>query len=167
MQKVLEQYNYLISFQLRSPRTSFFVPKVTNEVLEFMSVEKIIKRSIHASELRDRLLLDGVVDANDLPSASQINKRMRRDLVMSKKKLSSYTVRKQNSVTNSQTRWVSQCHFYILTTPNPLLWWRKSHKNNWKSQLRKRYCWWESNKSFNDTLRTQILLSTCSTHFLA
>ena len=33
-------------------------------------------------------LLDGVVDADDLPSASQINKRMRRDLVMSKKKLS-------------------------------------------------------------------------------
>ena len=53
-----------------------------------MSVEKIIKRSIYASELRDRLWLDGVVDADDLPSASQINKRMRRDLVMSKKKLS-------------------------------------------------------------------------------
>ena len=53
-----------------------------------MSVEKIIKPSIYASELRDRLLLDGVVDADDLPSASQINKRVRRDLVMSKKKLS-------------------------------------------------------------------------------
>ena len=87
MQKVLEQYNYK-NISIRSPRTSFFVPKVTNEVLEFMSVEKIIKPSIYASELRDRLLLDGVVDADDLPSASQINKRMRRDLVMSKKKLS-------------------------------------------------------------------------------
>ena len=53
-----------------------------------MSVEKIIKPSIYASELRDRLSLDSVVDADDLPSASQINKRMRRDLVMSKKKLS-------------------------------------------------------------------------------
>ena len=52
-----------------------------------LSVEKIIKPSIYASELRDRLLLDGVVDADELPSASQINKRMRRDLVMSKKKL--------------------------------------------------------------------------------
>lgn len=50
--------------------------------------EKNIKPSIYASELRERLLLDGVVDADDLPSASQINKRMRRDLVMSKKKLS-------------------------------------------------------------------------------
>ena len=87
MQKVLEQYNYK-KISIRSPRTSFFVPKVTNEVLKFMSVEKIIKPSIYASELRDRLLLDGVEDADDLPSASQINKRMRRDLVMSKKKLS-------------------------------------------------------------------------------
>ena len=53
-----------------------------------MSVEKIIKPSINASELLERLLLHGVVDADDLPSASQINKTMRRDLVMSKKKLS-------------------------------------------------------------------------------
>ena len=30
-----------------------------------MSVEKIIKPSIYASELRERLLLDGVVDADD------------------------------------------------------------------------------------------------------
>ena len=54
-----------------------------------MSVEKITKPSIYASELRERLLLDGVGDAEDLPSASKINKRMRRDrVVMSKKKLS-------------------------------------------------------------------------------
>ena len=83
---VQKQYTHK-NISIRSPRTSFFVPKVNNEVLEFMSVEKIIKPSIYASELRERLLLDGVVDADDLPSASQINKRMRRDLVMSKKKL--------------------------------------------------------------------------------
>ena len=53
-----------------------------------MSVEKIRKPSIHASELRERLLLDGVVDPDDLPSASQISKTIRRDLVMSEKKLS-------------------------------------------------------------------------------
>ena len=47
-----------------------------------------MKPSVHASEIRQRLLLDGVVDADDLPSAPQINKRIRRDLVMSKKKLS-------------------------------------------------------------------------------
>ena len=53
-----------------------------------MSVEKCRKPSIHASELRERLLLDGVVDPDDLQSASQRSKRMRRDLVMSKRKLS-------------------------------------------------------------------------------
>ena len=41
-----------------------------------MSVEKIRKPSIRASELRERLLLDGVVDPDDLPSASQISKRI-------------------------------------------------------------------------------------------
>ena len=87
VQKVLEQYNDE-NISLRIPRTSFLVSKVSNEVLEFISVEKIMKPSVDASEIRQRLLLDGVVDADDLPSASQINKRIRRDLVMSKNKLS-------------------------------------------------------------------------------
>ena len=69
VQKVLEQHN-VKNISIRSPRTSFFVPKVTNKVLEFMSVEKIRKPSIRTSELRERLLLDGVVDPDDLPSAS-------------------------------------------------------------------------------------------------
>ncbi|KAL9984201.1 hypothetical protein ACROYT_G006472 [Oculina patagonica] len=47
---------------------------MSNEVLEFMSVEKIVKSSIYAAEMRERLLFDGVVNADDLPSASQINK---------------------------------------------------------------------------------------------
>ena len=50
VQKVLQQYTHK-NISIRSPRTSFFVPKVTNEVLKFMSVEKIIKPSIYASEL--------------------------------------------------------------------------------------------------------------------
>ena len=85
VQKDLEQYNDK-NISLRIPRTTFLVSKVSNEVLEFMSVEKIMKPSVHASEIR--LLLDGVVDTDDLPSASQINKRIRHDLVTSKKKLS-------------------------------------------------------------------------------
>ncbi|KAL9988280.1 hypothetical protein ACROYT_G002711 [Oculina patagonica] len=87
VQNVLEQYDDK-NISTRIPRTSVLVPKVTTEVLEFVSVEKIMKPSIHASEIQERLLLDGVVDADDLPSASQINKRLRRDLIMSKKKLS-------------------------------------------------------------------------------
>ena len=87
LQKVLEQYNDK-NISLRIPRTIFLVSKVSNEVLEFMSVEKIMKPSVHAYEIQQRLLLDGIVDADDLPSGSQINKRIRRDLVMSKNKLS-------------------------------------------------------------------------------
>ena len=89
VQKVLEQYNDK-NIAIRIPRTSSFVPKVTNEVLEFMSVEKCRKPSIHPLKLRERILLDGVVDPDDFPSASQISKRMRRDLVMSKKKIQLY-----------------------------------------------------------------------------
>ena len=55
-----------------------------------MSVEKIITPNIYASESQERLLLDGVVDCDDLPSASQINKRMRRDLATSKRTFQSY-----------------------------------------------------------------------------
>ena len=76
VQKVLEQHN-VKNISIRGPPTCFFVPKVINKVLEFMSVEKTRKPSIRASELRERLLLDGVVDPDDLPSASQISKRMR------------------------------------------------------------------------------------------
>ena len=87
VQKVLEQYDET-NISIRIPRAGFFVPKITNEVLEFMSVEKTVKPSIYATEIRERLLLDGVVDADDVPSASQINKRLKCDLNMSKKKLS-------------------------------------------------------------------------------
>ena len=76
VQKVLEQYDDT-NISIRIPRAGFFVPKITNEVLEFMSVEKTVKPSIYATEIRARLLLDGVVDADDVPSASQINKRFK------------------------------------------------------------------------------------------
>ena len=52
VQKVLEQYNYK-NISIRSPRTSFFVPKVTNEVLEFMSVEKISQAFMPRSYEKD------------------------------------------------------------------------------------------------------------------
>ena len=60
MQKALEQYNGK-NISIRSHRTSFFVAKVSNEVLEFVCRENL-KQSIHA-------FIGDVVDANDLPSA--------------------------------------------------------------------------------------------------
>ena len=87
MQNVLQQYGEK-NVSMRIPCNQFLVTKITSEVLEFMSVEKIMKPSIYASEIRERLMLDGVLHANELPTASQINKRMRCDLINSKKKLS-------------------------------------------------------------------------------
>ncbi|KAL9979392.1 hypothetical protein ACROYT_G017048 [Oculina patagonica] len=131
VQNVLEQYDDK-NISMRIPRTSFLVPKVTTEVLEFVSVEKVMKPSIHASEIQERLLLDGVVDADDLPSASQINKRLRRDLIMSKKKLSvaqlesntPENIVRQNEYLNAiSTFQPNQIHFFdeasvIKTTGN-------------------------------------------------
>ncbi|KAL9968278.1 hypothetical protein ACROYT_G026632 [Oculina patagonica] len=131
VQNVLEQYDDK-NISTRIPRTSFLVPKVTTEVLEFVSVEKVMKPSIHASEIQERLLLDGVVDADDLPNASQINKRLRRDLIMSKKKLSvaqlesntPENIVRQNEYLNAiSTFQPNQIHFFdeasvIKTTGN-------------------------------------------------
>ena len=73
VQNVLQQYDEK-NVSMRIPRNQFLVPKITSEVLEFMSVEKIImKPSIYASEIRERLMIDVVLDADELPSASQIN----------------------------------------------------------------------------------------------
>lgn len=69
------------------PRTSFVEPKIDTTVLEYIEVQKHIKPSVYASEIQQRLLLDGVVHPNDLPGKSQINKRLRNDLLFSKKKL--------------------------------------------------------------------------------
>ena len=41
----------------------------------------------YASEIQQRLLLDGVIHPNDLPGTSKINRRLRQDLMFSKKKL--------------------------------------------------------------------------------
>ena len=56
-------------------------------VLEYIEVQKHIKPSTYASEIQHRLLLDGVVHPNDLPGTSQINRRLREDILFTKKKL--------------------------------------------------------------------------------
>ena len=76
------------TFHYEFPVLVFWFQKFPTKFSSLCLLKKIMKPSVHASEIRQRLLLDGVVDADDLPSASQINKRIRRDLVMSKKKLS-------------------------------------------------------------------------------
>ena len=72
---------------IRMPRANFAEPKIDANVLEYIEVQKHIKPSTYASEIQHRLLLDGVVHPNDLPGTSQINRRLREELLFSKKKL--------------------------------------------------------------------------------
>ena len=51
-------------------------------------MQKHVKQSTYASEIQHRLLLDRVVHPNDVPGTSQINQRLREDLLFSRKKLS-------------------------------------------------------------------------------
>lgn len=84
--KVIENYDATNS-SIPLPRTSFPEPKIDATVLEYIEVQKQMKPSSYASEIQNRLLLDGVVHPNDLPGKSQINKRLREDLLFTKKKL--------------------------------------------------------------------------------
>ncbi|KAM7435727.1 hypothetical protein ABFA07_014385 [Porites harrisoni] len=86
VKKVTSSYNVTNS-SIRTPRTNFLEPKIDANVLEYIEVQKRIKPSTYASEIQQRLLLDGVVHPNDLPGTSQINRRLRQDLMFSKKKL--------------------------------------------------------------------------------
>ena len=56
--------------------------------MEYIEVQKHVQPSIYGSEIRQRLLLDGVVHPEDLPTVSQINRVAREHLMMTKKKIS-------------------------------------------------------------------------------
>ena len=86
VKKVIRSYDVTNS-SIRIPRGNFAEPKINTNVLEYIEVEKRIKPSTYASEIQHRLLLDRVVHPNDLPGTSQINRRLREDLMFSKKRL--------------------------------------------------------------------------------
>jgi len=62
--------------------------KVDLYVSEYIEAHQLIKPSIYASEIRQRLLLDGVLHPTDLPSSSQINKLSQNEHTMMRKKIS-------------------------------------------------------------------------------
>ena len=68
-------------------RIDYSRPKIDEAALEYIEVQKVRKPSIYSSEIQLRLLLDGVVHPANLPSVSQINKVIRKDLVMTRKKI--------------------------------------------------------------------------------
>ncbi|XP_078363710.1 uncharacterized protein LOC144647905 [Oculina patagonica] len=86
VQKVITN-NDVTNSSIRTPRANFPAPKIDANVLEYIEVQKRMKPSTYVSEIQNRLLLDGVIHPNDLPETSQINRRLRQDLMFSKKKL--------------------------------------------------------------------------------
>ena len=95
-------------------------------------MQKHIKPSTYASEIQHRLLLDGVVHSNDLPGTSRINRRLRENLLFSKKKLTVSPLEaekpgaldRQNEYLQAISRYpASKLHFFdessvIKTTSN-------------------------------------------------
>ena len=86
VQKVIDRYNEQ-NTSLRAARVDYPGPKIDEAALEYIEVQKVRKPSIYSSEIQQRLLLDGVVHPANLPSVSQINKVIRKDLVMTRKKI--------------------------------------------------------------------------------
>lgn len=92
---VLRDYNITNSAFLKSkviPQR----PKMTDDVVEYIEVEKLCKPSICSSEIRQRLLLDGVVHPDNLPTVSSIKKCIQKDLVMTKKRIQQIPRESQN-----------------------------------------------------------------------
>ena len=86
VQKVIDRYNEQ-NTSLRDIRVGFPSPKIDEQVVEYIEVQKLMKPSTYSTELQQRLLLDGVVHPANLLSVSQINKVIRKELVMTRKKL--------------------------------------------------------------------------------
>ena len=83
---MIDRYNEQ-NTSLRGIRVGFASPKIDEQVMEYIEVQKVMKPSTYSTELQQRLLLDGVVQPANLPSVSQINKVIRKELLMTRKKL--------------------------------------------------------------------------------
>lgn len=84
VQKVLRDYNHT-NCSIPHPKTYPQRTKLTDELMTCIEMEKLLKPSVYASEIQERLLLDGVVLEDEIPSTSTINKCLRNDLCMTKK----------------------------------------------------------------------------------
>lgn len=96
---VIKRYNES-NTSLRAQRSNYLKPKIDQTVSEYIEVERLVKPSIYGSEIRERLLLDGVVHPTDLPSVSQINKVSQKQHAMTRKRI---TVVPRESTSNNVT----------------------------------------------------------------
>ena len=87
VRNVISSYDATSSL-IRIPRVISASVKLTQiSVLEYIEVQKHIKHSTYTSVIQHRRLLDGVVHPNDLSGMLSINRRLREDLLFSKKQL--------------------------------------------------------------------------------
>ena len=73
--------------QSRAQRSHFVKPKVDQTVSEYIECCRLMNPSIYGSEIRQRLLLDGVVHPVDVPSVSQINRVSHTQHAMTRKRI--------------------------------------------------------------------------------
>ena len=73
VEKVIKRYDES-NTDLRAQRSQFVKPKVDQTASEYIECCRLMNPSIYGSEIRQRLLLDGVVHPVDIPSVSQINR---------------------------------------------------------------------------------------------
>ncbi|XP_031557587.1 paired box protein Pax-8-like [Actinia tenebrosa] len=78
-----DEHNTSLPQSRRCPPREIVIP----EVAEYVEVEKLCQPSIYTSEIKHRLLLDGVSLPGNLPSDSAIRKCVREDCMMTRKKI--------------------------------------------------------------------------------
>ena len=97
--KVIKRYDES-NTDLRAHRSHFVKPKVDQTVSEYIECCRLTNPSIYGSEIRQRLLLDGVVHPVDIPSVSPINRISHTQHAMTRKRI---TVVPSKSTTPSPT----------------------------------------------------------------
>ena len=97
--KVIKRYDES-NTDLRAQRSHFVKPKVDQTASEYIECCRLMNPSIYGSEIRQRLLLDGVVHPADIPSVSQINRVSHTQHAMTRKRI---TVVPRESTTPTAT----------------------------------------------------------------
>ena len=88
---IIKRYNEA-NTSLRAPKVCRGPQKVDLYASEYIELQRLVKPSIYASEIRQRLLPDGVLHPTDLPSSSQRNKLSRNEHAMTRKKYQFFRV---------------------------------------------------------------------------
>ena len=83
----IKRYNEA-NTSLGAPKVCRDPQKVDLYASEYIEIQRLVKPSIYASEIRQRLLLDGVLHPTDLASSSQINKLSQNQHAMTRKNIS-------------------------------------------------------------------------------